>query len=160
MSSGWPNVLGYDRGQRHCRHPAVSVRQRRPWSFRQRRRRRRVAIDAPCGISLTPTVGGIYYLGVSSFDADPVGSAGPIFEGEEIIDDVRYWVAIPPGGDQPVSGWTLFGTYTGDYHVELTGTTSGCLPVSKADCKDNGWRTFGTMFKNQGQCVSFVNHSP
>ena len=30
------------------------------------------------------------------------------------------------------------------------------LPTSKAQCKNGGWRNFGTMFKNQGQCVAFV----
>lgn len=30
-----------------------------------------------------------------------------------------------------------------------------CAPVSKAECKDGGWRTFG-VFHNQGDCVSLV----
>jgi hypothetical protein len=30
------------------------------------------------------------------------------------------------------------------------------LPTSKAQCKNGGWRNFGAMFKNQGQCVAFV----
>jgi hypothetical protein len=29
------------------------------------------------------------------------------------------------------------------------------LPIDKDQCKDGGWKTFGT-FKNQGDCVSFV----
>jgi hypothetical protein len=32
---------------------------------------------------------------------------------------------------------------------------SRCLPTSKDQCKNGGWRTFG-VFKNQGDCVSFV----
>jgi len=31
------------------------------------------------------------------------------------------------------------------------------VPESKADCKRGGWREFG--FKNQGQCVAFVNRA-
>lgn len=35
------------------------------------------------------------------------------------------------------------------------------VPVSKEQCKDGGWKTFtradGTAFKNQGDCVSYVN---
>ena len=112
----------------------------------------------PAGTSLTPPQGGIYYLGVSSFDADPVSSAGPIFDGLVLIDGVGYQVPAPPGGDQPLNDWTLFGTYTGGYRIQLTGTTSGCVPTSKADCKHGGWETFGTTFKNQGQCIAFVNH--
>jgi hypothetical protein len=30
------------------------------------------------------------------------------------------------------------------------------LPTSIAECKGGGWTTFGSMFKNQGACVSFV----
>jgi hypothetical protein len=29
------------------------------------------------------------------------------------------------------------------------------LPTAKAKCTDGGWRAFG-VFKNQGDCVSFV----
>ena len=30
------------------------------------------------------------------------------------------------------------------------------LPTSKDQCKNGGWQSFGTLFKNQGDCVSFV----
>jgi hypothetical protein len=30
------------------------------------------------------------------------------------------------------------------------------LPTSKDQCKNGGWRNFGTTFKNEGQCVAFV----
>jgi DNA-binding beta-propeller fold protein YncE len=30
------------------------------------------------------------------------------------------------------------------------------VPTSKDQCKNGGWRNYGTMFKNQGQCVTFV----
>jgi hypothetical protein len=33
------------------------------------------------------------------------------------------------------------------------------LPTSKDQCKDGGWRNF-TGFKNQGQCVAFVERGP
>jgi hypothetical protein len=32
------------------------------------------------------------------------------------------------------------------------------LPTSKEQCKDGGWKQFG--FKNQGQCIAFVQHQP
>jgi hypothetical protein len=31
-------------------------------------------------------------------------------------------------------------------------------PTSKQQCKHGGWKNFGSRFKNQGQCVSFVEH--
>jgi hypothetical protein len=30
------------------------------------------------------------------------------------------------------------------------------LPTSTTQCKKGGWRHYGSMFKNQGQCVAFV----
>ena len=30
------------------------------------------------------------------------------------------------------------------------------VPTSTDDCKKDGWRNYGDMFKNQGDCVSFV----
>jgi hypothetical protein len=30
------------------------------------------------------------------------------------------------------------------------------LPTSIQQCKKNGWKNFGTKFKNQGQCIKFV----
>ena len=32
-------------------------------------------------------------------------------------------------------------------------------PTSKEECKDNGWQTFTVprAFKNQGDCIQFVN---
>ena len=35
-------------------------------------------------------------------------------------------------------------------------TASQALPTSKDNCKNDGWKTYGSSFKNQGDCVSFV----
>ena len=32
-------------------------------------------------------------------------------------------------------------------------------PTSKEDCKNGGWRAF-PQFRNQGQCVAFVERGP
>lgn len=34
--------------------------------------------------------------------------------------------------------------------------TTLIVPTSKDQCKDGGWESFGGIFKNQGDCVSFV----
>jgi hypothetical protein len=34
------------------------------------------------------------------------------------------------------------------------------VPTSKDQCKNGGWRTFGDLFRNQGQCVAFVQRGP
>jgi hypothetical protein len=44
-----------------------------------------------------------------------------------------------------------FTNQTGDTVV----TDSQPLPTSKEECNNSGWRTYG-VFKNQGDCVSFV----
>jgi hypothetical protein len=46
------------------------------------------------------------------------------------------------------------GTAEGDAKVTLTYTVS--VPTSIAQCMKNGWKNFGSKFKNQGQCVKFV----
>ena len=42
---------------------------------------------------------------------------------------------------------------SGSYHVDI-----GIRPTRKDECKDNDFHRFPQHFKNQGQCVSFVNH--
>jgi hypothetical protein len=44
----------------------------------------------------------------------------------------------------------------GDFVV----TDAVSAPASKGQCKKGGWRDFGGMFKNQGQCVAFVQRGP
>jgi hypothetical protein len=66
--------------------------------------------------------------------------------------------------------FTAAGGYTASWSVTSgSGSTQatwhvGCSlsvgatppPTSKAQCKHAGWRAFGSMFKNRGDCVSFV----
>jgi len=52
---------------------------------------------------------------------------------------------------------------TGDACPTLAGDgPDGCplpaaLPTTGDQCKKDGWKQYGTTFKNQGDCVSFVN---
>jgi hypothetical protein len=68
------------------------------------------------------------------------------------------WVYIGNGGD--TSQWTTtpwsnqVGLGSGD-DLAFTASFSPPLPTSKAQCMNGGWKTYG-MFKNQGDCVSFV----
>jgi hypothetical protein len=41
---------------------------------------------------------------------------------------------------------------------DITVHDAPALPTSKEQCKNGGWRQFG--FKNQGQCVAFVERRP
>ena len=42
---------------------------------------------------------------------------------------------------------------------DITVVDAHPLPTNKEQCKNGGWRNF-PQFKNQGQCVAFVNHGP
>ncbi|MDP2933653.1 MAG: hypothetical protein Q8N81_06010 [bacterium] len=42
------------------------------------------------------------------------------------------------------------------YHLAASETT----PLTKDACKNGGWASFTHTFKNQGQCVSYVQANP
>ena len=70
------------------------------------------------------------------------------------------WVYVDDSGDP--SQWTtkvwtqpaLF--FPGQDDLAFQASFSSPLPTSKAQCMDGGWQNFGTTFKNQGDCISFV----
>jgi hypothetical protein len=57
-----------------------------------------------------------------------------------------------PTDCSPSSPSGLGGTVSGG---DITVVDAPPLPTSKDECKNGGWRTFG-VFRNQGDCVSFV----
>jgi hypothetical protein len=61
------------------------------------------------------------------------------------------FVSTPP----PV-GATLTPLFTQALHLNISAVLSPALPATKDDCKDGGWQDFFGVFKNQGDCVSFV----
>jgi hypothetical protein len=71
------------------------------------------------------------------------------------------WVYMDDGGNTNLwttVGWThpaLFPTVFFQDDLGFTATFSSPLPTSIAQCKNGGWKTYG-VFKNQGDCVSFV----
>ncbi len=54
------------------------------------------------------------------------------------------------------TGWTPNGTVA----IQITASTP--VPTNKDQCKNDGWKNLtddkGKAFKNQGQCIEFVNH--
>jgi hypothetical protein len=72
------------------------------------------------------------------------------------------WVYMDDGGNTNLwttVGWThpaLFPTaFPGQDDLAFMASFSSPLPTSIAQCKNGGWKTYG-VFKNQGDCVSFV----
>lgn len=107
------------------------------------------------------------------------GSAAEISVGPFGTDTTVYWRVFGGGErDYDLPAWNgyggpTFGADVGAYGAEngygfvVAGTDDGnpfvtwnevevpaCAPEVKVDCKNGGWEAFG--FKNQGQCVRFV----
>jgi hypothetical protein len=86
------------------------------------------------------------------------------------LDTFEWAVGSPgPNNGPPIPGPTDCSTYPGgftppsfpplpavnDFGDVIVTDLSPPLPVSKDQCKNGGWRVYG-IFKNQGDCVSFV----
>jgi hypothetical protein len=62
-------------------------------------------------------------------------------------------LSVSAAGIRQIGIVTLQGnTYLDNLKITYTGVAAG--PTTKDDCKKGGWETYG--FKNQGQCVKFV----
>lgn len=76
--------------------------------------------------------------------------------------------ATGPSGDAYTAGSGFQSTTSGATWFPLNGfgsldfafkTYVAAVPTAVADCKRGGWKTFASpAFKNQGQCVAYVNH--
>lgn len=63
------------------------------------------------------------------------------------------WDAFTGFVDVPAVGTSLDQEY---WNFEPATVTEPTYPISKDECKKDGWQNFGTTFKNQGACVSYV----
>ncbi len=89
----------------------------------------------------------LYFPAVARADAailDPGYSQGTFFvaPGEHSLDFVNTML------------WNSTAAGTGAYF------RLDSVHVTKNDCKNGGWQNFGTLFKNQGSCVSLTQHLP
>jgi hypothetical protein len=100
----------------------------------------------------------------SGFDFDAPHAAVVFVEDNGGAGDDRLGVQDLPAGSSAPSicppsssaGVSLEPTYPiefGNDHVTVTDAVA--FPASKDQCKNGGWKTFG-VFKNQGDCLSFV----
>ena len=126
------------------------------------------AIAAPAGAQTSGTL----TLEEACTTFDGVRSVGVAItvSGVPPFSTVSGSVSFPGGGGvsgsivadaSGVATITLFGG-AGLYTVRIDSPFSAvqslevdCLPNYKEECKSGGWQTFG-VFKNQGDCVSFV----
>ncbi len=89
------------------------------------------------GFFLTVVDGGPAGSGLDTFDAVPTSFSGPNI--------------VPTDCSQPPPPFSSSQVTSGDIVVR----DAPPFPTSKEQCKNGGWRDFG-VFKNQGDCVSFV----
>ena len=86
----------------------------------------------PIGIDITPNGAFVYVVNNSDFTVSVISTA------------TNTVTATVPVGNAPV-------------HIAFAVRTQG--PTGKDQCKQGGWQTFtNPAFKNEGDCVSFVNH--
>ncbi|MGH3083131.1 MAG: hypothetical protein ACRDNP_03565 [Gaiellaceae bacterium] len=58
-------------------------------------------------------------------------------------------------GPQPAVGTTVTPLEFRGYRSNVSATLTPALPTAKDDCENGGWQSYD-VFKNQGDCVSFV----
>jgi hypothetical protein len=116
-------------------------------------------------------------LNPSAFLSVPLAPPAPVTAGVQYAIVVSssscglsncYMQALGPAGDPYPAGSGLMSANAGATWTPLTafGSTDfpfqtyvATGPTSKAQCKKGGWKRFtNPSFKNQGQCVKFVNH--
>jgi hypothetical protein len=66
--------------------------------------------------------------------------------------------AVFPAGVPPGTYDVLYAGFDPSLVVDQLGTIQigNCAPTNKDQCKNGGWRNY-PQFKNQGQCIAFVN---
>jgi DNA-binding beta-propeller fold protein YncE len=91
----------------------------------------------PNGVAVSPDGGSVYVAngasdpGVSQYDVGAGGALSPKSPATVVTGGTPQQVAVTPAQ----------------------------VPASKDQCKNGGWRNV-PQFKNQGQCIAFVDHGP
>jgi hypothetical protein len=80
-------------------------------------------------------------------------------------DTYQFASVSGPGDGPPLPGPTTCSSFPGGFPAitqvgtnakgDLSVVDAPAVPTTKPQCKNGGWRTYG-VFKNQGDCVSFV----
>ncbi len=92
------------------------------------------------------------------YDSLNVGTADSLTVGSQLKPNDAYQDTLNDSciNNGPLTPFGLdVGCWTG-YQPAFKVTASQALPTSKDNCKNDGWKTYGSTFKNQGDCVSFV----
>ena len=111
------------------------------------------ASTLPAGNQFSPTQPGVYFLGISAYDNDPVSAGGEIFpEGEpDPFTGFRTVVVGPtgPGGGSPLTNFDGNGDEIGSYEISLTGVNAVPEPSSVLGFLTIGVFGAGAMVKRR-----------
>jgi hypothetical protein len=91
---------------------------------------------------------------IINFD-DQIGGFG--VSTVEVVDGQPDFFDAAPTGREPTDCSPSFPLLRPVSGGDIVVVDAPPLPTSKEQCKKGGWRDF-PQFKNQGQCIAFVNH--
>jgi hypothetical protein len=105
---------------------------------------------------------GAHPIGVTGpYDSLNVGTAPAPTVGTAPLTDAYQsstWAgAYCDNGSAGTGSFRLDAGCWGGYLPAFKVSASAVGPTDKDQCKKDGWKSFGTMFKNQGDCVSSTN---
>jgi hypothetical protein len=101
------------------------------------------------------TAGTQYAIVVSDPTAEPFGGAQYLWgEGQSPFDPYTGGTAL-----LTFDGGGFWHDAGGDMGFKTYVSPGPVLPVSKDDCKDDGWQSF-PQFKNQGACIGLLGERP
>ena len=111
--------------------------------------------DVGAGGALSPKSPATVATGVAPQGVAVSPDGGSVYVANESRDTVSQFDVGAGGALSPKSPATV-ATGAGSYGVAVSPAQ---VPASKDQCKNGGWRNF-PQFKNQGQCIAFVNRGP
>ena len=130
-------------------------------------------VDVTC-LSVSGNTGVVGFTGVVSLFGEQIPTAGLIrvvdAGGPASAQDSLEWAEtggpFQPGPPVPVPGPTDCSAYPSTFQPfsglfmneggDMVVTDAQASPTSKEQCKNGGWRDYASLFKNQGDCVSFI----
>lgn len=105
--------------------------------------------------------GGLVYSSapLAPFQSTPTVDAGPVAAGAHLVEVRATGVTGGDCDDGTLRSWAGRLTVTTNDDPVAEPPQPPATPSSPEQCKRGGWQTFADpAFKNQGQCVSFVEH--
>jgi hypothetical protein len=77
------------------------------------------------------------------------------------LDGGATWQEIGSGPTTVTGPGRIIFSYNDNNYGDNGGSVTvtidtGSLPTSKSDCMNGGWAHYGSAFKNQGDCISFI----